>query len=824
MLKRILYLLPPLLFLGLVVVLNRPWGTIPALGKLLTPFHGYFQQIEGTVGRGNVTLDFTDLQGEVEVFYDSLAVPHIFAQNDADLYFAQGFVVAQDRLWQMEFYTLAASGRLSEIVGPTAISLDQYHRRIGMAETAERIVSWIKSSDPKSWEILEAYAAGVNAYISTLNDRSIPLEYKILGYRPERWTPYKSILMLMNMRLDLSRGSDDFRMSQILHAYGKEITSNLFPDYPSIESPIIPVGTSWDFDPLPRPEQPERITVTETDDGPPIVGLAVPSPQPEIGSNNWVVSGSRTESGLPLLANDPHLSLTLPSIWYQIQLHTPEVNVYGVCLPGTPAVIIGFNQDIAWGVTNMAPDVMDFYEIQFKDESKSEYWYDESWHQVRIRVDTLKVKGEPDLLDTVYSTHHGPVVYHQEAKGNFEGIPVGHAMRWGANEFDGSDLLTFHLLNRAQNYDDYREALSHFLSPAQNFIFASNENDIALIPNGRVPLKWTDQGKFLLDGRLPSHDWQGWIPVEHRPLAKNPDQGFLSSANQFPTDPTYPYYLGWSFTHSSRAIRINERLAEMTQATASDMNDLLNDNYNWDAARILPLLLAELEGEEELLHSAEFEVLKDWDLENDAESIAATIFETWVPILQAKIWEDDFPDKLNVRFPSLDRTFDLLVNEPNAIWYDDKRSEDQIETRSDVVRESFKTAVESLRARYGEGMSDAWKWANVKNTTVAHLVPNFTMFSRSGIWNGGGPRIVNATSSGHGPSWRMVVELDRDWPTAHGIYPGGQSGNPGSPYYDNMIDRWAEGKLYTLYFLKDRPSVSTISMISTLTLLPEKKQ
>lgn len=822
MLKRILLVLPALLLLGLVVVLDRPWGTIPALGKLLTPFHGYFQQMEGDGRQGHVRLDISGLHDEVEIYYDDHAVPHIFAQHDADLFFAQGYVVARDRLWQMEFYTLAASGRLSEIVGATALPLDQYHRRIGMAETAQKMISWLNEADPKSWEILEAYARGVNAYITSLNDRTLPLEYKILGYQPEAWTPYKSILMLMNMRLDLSRGSDDFRMSQVLHHYGHEITSNLFPDYPSMESPIIPEGTPWDFDPLPRPEQPEHITVTAVPDSENLPGFHIPSPQPEIGSNNWVLAGSRTKSGLPLLANDPHLSLTLPSIWYQVQLHSPEVNVYGVCLPGTPAVIIGFNRDIAWGVTNMAPDVMDFYEIQFNDESKTEYWYDEQWHPVTMRVDTIKVKGAPDVLDTVYSTHHGTVVYPEEAKGNFSGIPVGHAMRWGANEFEGSDLLTFYLLNRASDYDDYRDALSHFVSPAQNFIFASNANDIALVPNGRVPLKWTGQGKFLLDGREPAHDWQGWIPVEHRPFAKNPDQGFLSSANQFPTDPTYPYYLGWSFTHSSRAIRINERLAALSQATASDMNDLLNDNYNWDAGRILAVLLDELAGDEAIRNSAEFDVLKAWNLENDAESVAATIFETWVSELQAQIWEDDFPANLNMRRPALDRTFEMLLHEPNAVWFDDKGTEDRIETRTDVIRESFHAVVERLRTRYGEPISDAWQWANVKNTTIAHLVPNFMAFSRKGIWNGGGPRIVNATSSGHGPSWRMVVELDQDWPTAHGIYPGGQSGNPGSPFYDNMVDSWAKGKLDTLHFLPDRAATSDITLRSTLTLVPKK--
>ena len=825
MLKTIKQLLPFVFLIFLVTILNRPWGTIPALGKLLTPFHGYFQQIEGELTGRTSSLNLPQLRAKVDIIYDDLAVPHIFAQNDHDLYMAQGFIVARDRLWQMEFYTQAAAGRLTEIVGEAALPLDRYHRRIGIALTAHQIIAHLEKTDPHSMEILNAYIAGVNAYIKTLNARSLPLEYKILGYQPESWSPYKSILMLMNMRLDLSRGSDDYRMSNVLHHFGKEVTSDLFPDYPSIESPIIPTGTLWDFDPLPRPQVPDIITAQDENAIPLISRLETPAPQPEIGSNNWAVSGTRTQTGMPLLANDPHLSLTLPSIWYQIQLHSPDVNVYGVCLPGTPAVIIGFNKDIAWGVTNMAPDVMDFYRIQFKDQQKQEYWHNGEWKAITSRIDTLLVKGGDTILDTVYYSHHGPIVYHEEAYDNRKGYPVGHAMRWGANESDGSDLLTFHYLNRAKNYTDYRAALTYFVAPAQNFIFASNENDIAISPNGRVPLKWTGQGKFVLDGTLAEHDWQGWIPIEHRPIVHNPERGFVSSANQFPTDLSYPYYLGWSFTHSSRAIRINERLAEMNQATVESMNHLLNDNFNIDARRILPNLLASLAEDPNIIELPEYQLLKAWDYYNEAESEAASIFERWVPALSNHIWGDEFPSNNNLRAPSLDRTFQLLLEEPHSPWFDNRQSADVVETKHAVVRESFLSVLEELRNQYGDWQQggSVWEWATVKNTTISHLVPNFKMFSRSGVRNGGGARIVNATSSSHGPSWRMVVQLDGDWPSAYGIYPGGQSGNPGSPYYDSMVDRWAAGKLDTLLFAPDQASAASQAKYQ-LTLEPNKPQ
>ena len=330
-----------------------------------------------------------------------------------------------------------------------------------------------------------------------------------------------------------------------------------------MESPIIPVGTEWDFSPVEIPQVPSQIMAN----GDEIAGLNVPRSNPNIGSNNWAVHGSKSATGLPILANDPHLTLSLPSIWYQMQLHSPNVNVYGVALPGSPCIVIGFNKDIAWGVTNVGSDVMDFYKIKFRDNSRSEYWYEGQWKPITKTLEKFKLKNGTVMVDTLLSTHHGPIVYNTNEEKNFsKDTPAGHAMRWVALETEGSDILTFHFLNRAKNYDDYRKALTYYVAPAQNFIFASNENDIAITPNGKLPLKWEGQGKYILDGSLASHDWQGWIPAEQNPHVKNPPRGFVSSANQSSTDPSYPYYMGWKYAPMYRGARINERLAAMQNA------------------------------------------------------------------------------------------------------------------------------------------------------------------------------------------------------------------------------------------------------------------
>ena len=796
---------PLIVAVALIYLFHHSWGIVPPLGNVFNPFHGFLQNEESHSAKGDGELLLTGITDEVVVRYDDNAVPHIFAQNDDDLYFAQGYVVARDRLWQMEFYTLVAAGRLSEVVGDAALEYDRYNRRIGMARSAATISDRLKS-DTVAHQILEAYAAGVNAYISQLSYKDLPVEYKLLNYKPELWSPYKSILMLMNMRNTLSGGSNDPRLTNVLAKYGPAVVADLFPSYPAEESPIIPEGTDWAFTPKDIPPVPATVAAIPDSS---LLAFNITLPRPEIGSNNWAVGGSKSATGLPILANDPHLQLTLPSIWYQIQLASPHVNVYGVALPGTPAVIIGFNKDIAWGVTNVGSDVMDFYRIQFRDNTFDEYWHDGQWKPTTMHIETHKLKSGKTILDTLYYTHHGPIVYHEAKPSNYaKGVPVGYAMRWIANETDGADVLTFYHLNRATNYDDYRHALTYYTAPAQNFIFSANNDDIAITANGKLPLKWKGQGRYLLDGTLATHDWQGWIPMAQNPTVKNPPRGYVSSANQFPADTTYPYYLDWKFAHPSRGIRINERLEAMENATADSLRELQNDNYNVDARRILPHLLTSLALNDSISQLAEFQAIAQWDYVNGADAAGASIFENWLDELRDAIWEDEFPSSERLLLPSLDRTFELIKNEPDARWFDNIHTEDTVETMHDIIGQSFIATTTKLHDRHGDIAEGNWAWGKVKRTRIMHLVPNFTAFGRTGIVNGGGSGIVNATTGTHGPSWRMVVQLDTDWPTAYGLYPGGQSGNPGSKYYDNMIDRWANGELDVLLFLKDADEAS----------------
>ncbi len=808
--KFVKFIISLLAAAGLTYVLNRPLGAVPALGRLFSPFEGFWQNGESKLDLPPTDLQLEGVQDEVNVVFDDNRVPHVFAKNDHDAYFTQGYLMARDRLWQMEFYTLAASGRLAEVVGERALELDRYSRRMGMADAAKKVYENGKTNKIFD-EVLNAYSAGVNTYIKQLRYKNLPVEYKIIGYQPEEWSPYKTILMMMNMRNVLNGGSDDFRMSNALSKYGMEVMKDLFPNYPSNESPIIPVGTKWNFTPVPVPAPPTQISapmsVSES------VAFDIPQHSPEIGSNNWAVGGEKSATGLPILANDPHLQLTLPSIWYQMQLCTPTMNVYGACLPGAPGVVIGFNKDVAWGVTNVGSDVMDFYQIKFKDNTKKEYWYNGAWKPTTMRIEEFVVKGRPESLkDTVYSTHHGPIVYNAASDKNFnQNVPVGHAMRWVAQEKEGTDLMAFYYLNRAKNYDDYRKALTYYVAPAQNFVFASNQNDISITPNGKLPLKWKEQGKFIMDGSNPAHDWQGWIPVEQNPTVKNPPRGFVSSANQFSADPTYPYYLGWRFAPSERAIRINERLEKMQKATVDSLRMLQNDNFNVEARRILPVLMKILNADSSETKNPAYQTLAKWNMKNDANEVGATIFERWVKELRYTVFEDEFPMtnlKTPMVYPSRNRMWDMVVKEPTAKWFDNVSTKNKQETLQDVVKQSFKASIDSLTMKLGPMNAETWAWNKVKSTDINHL-GRLPGFGRQDIPNGGGAGIVNATTELNGPSWRMVVQLDKGWPKAYGLYPGGQSGNPASPFYDNMIDKWAKGELNELLFMKSKDEKSS---------------
>ena len=785
-----------LLTVVLVWALNRPWGSVPAFGPLLSPFVGFWQNAEADTDTDEeVTVNGT--QSPVTVLIDDKAVPHVFAQNEHDLYFAQGYLTARDRLWQMEFQTHAAAGRLSELVGDRALELDRFNRRLGMVYGAEQTLMKMQA-DPTTHATLEAYTAGINAWINQLSSAKYPIEYKLLGYAPEPWTPLKCALLLKQMTSTLASGADDLLMTNVLRKYGAIVTTDLFPDYPTREDPIIPPGTKWAFKPLPIPAAPVDTTINDV-----IAKLdaGIRRADPEIGSNNWAVGSQKSATGHPILANDPHLTLSLPSIWYQMQLVAPTVNVYGATLPGAPNVTIGFNKDIAWGVTNVGADVLDFYTVKFKDNTRKQYWHANQWKPVRTRIETIKVKGKPDVVDTVYYTHHGPVVYQAGNKAFKKNIPVGYAARWIAHE-PSNEMACFYRLNRAKNYDDYRNALAYYVAPAQNFVFASNQNDIAISPNGRYPLKWKDQGKFLLDGTDPADDWHGFIPADQNPLVKNPPRGFVSSANQFSTDPTYPYYINWAFAPAERGRRINQRLAQMQGVTADSLRNLQNDNYNLRASDALPTMLPQVNVEQLTPDQKKaLSIVKSWKLTNDVSEVGATIFTEWAQRMLEMVWADDFNtgDTLPMRIPTFDRTLTLMQREPESRWLDNVKTPNH-ERMTDILTQSFQATCDTLTKKHG-AVGQAWAWGPHKSTAIRHLIPGVDAFSALNVQIGGGSGIVNASSERAGPSWRMVVALG-DQPKAYGVYPGGQSGNPGSPHYLDLLETWRTGQLNELIYLQ----------------------
>jgi penicillin amidase len=785
--RLLAFLISLAITLALTFALETPFGTTPALGRFLDPNHGFWQNAEPSEWNPEDELIDAPLKGELSILIDKHLIPHIYAQNDADLYFAQGYMMAKHRLWQMDFQVRAAAGRVSEIIGKDAIDFDRLQRRKGMVFGAENGLREVEN-DPQIIEIIENFTAGFNFYVENLQRKDYPVEYKLLGYDPEPWEPIKSLLFLKYMADMLAGYDTDLENTNFVELFGKDRYDFLFPDRFGDADPVIPEGTKWNFKPVEVAEPKVK--------GYPWSNVSEPyeKPDPANGSNNWAVHGTKTAGGRPILAGDPHLSLNLPSIWYMMHLNSPTVNVMGAALPGAPGIIIGFNDHVAWSVTNATRDVRDWYKIEFRDNTRQEYYFDGNWLKSQLRIEEIKVKGADAVLDSVVYTHHGPVVYDDRFSSNGKALE-GYSLRWIAHE-GSKEVLTFYHLNRAKNYQDYTNALKYYVAPAQNFAFASKDGDIALWIQGKFPLKWEGQGQFLMDGSQKDHEWQGYIPSSHNPHVLNPERGFISSANQQPHDRTYPYWGYDSSYEAWRNRRINQKLAEMEKITARDMMSFQNDNYNLKAAEITPLMLEMLN--KSSLTDTQSEILKDianWDYFNEIGSKGASAWEIWWDKIRKLTNSKYTKAEKRIVPPGEWRLQQLLVTHPNDPHFD-LEDTPEVENAVAVVNKAFGMAVDSLM-RWKEKNNADFEWAMVKNTTIQHLLPPLSGFSVSGVPVGGNRNIVNATSSRHGASWRMVVEL-KDTPIGFGVYPGGQSGNPGSAYYDNLIPIWAAGKYLDL--------------------------
>jgi penicillin amidase len=763
-------------------LLSVPLGKLPALGHFMSPASGFWQNMQSD-SIADLSIASEKLNRPVEVYYDARGVPHIFAENDYDLYFAQGFVTARDRLWQIDFQARAAAGRLSEILGPLALGYDRAQRRLGMQHGAENNLRSIME-DSQSALAVQAYTDGYNAWLESLSPKDYPLEFKILGYEPEAFTPLNTALTMMSVAQTLTANTRAHAQSNARVLLPPEVYEKLYPlEIPWVK-PMIPAGHSWDFDPV-------STTPPESDFVPNITkGLELPHREPGAGSNSWAVDGSRTQSGYPMLASDPHLGVTLPSIWYEIHLNSEALNVYGASIPGSPGVIIGFNENCAWGITNGDSISLDVYEIEFKDEAQNYYWHDEQWKEVLHRVEVIKIKGKQPHIETVPYTHHGPVALYSDKDSANSRYPHGHAIQWMAHR-PGNILRAILNYNRAENLQQFQKALRDFDNISMNFTYADREGNISIGHYGHLPVRFSGQGEFISDGRDPAYDWSQLIPFEHLPRIKNPDHGFVFTANQAPVSKNYPYFLGRFYADFNRNHRIHDLLENSSGITMENFEEMLMDNRALTPAKILPFKLSKLQikdGDSE--QSKLIQLLSDWSGDYDSDSAVALFFPVWQREFSKQLWLPLFDPENDIHLfrPYFTVTMDHLLKGDWDIFPVDV---------VDAVNASFQQSFEQAITQYGADPEN-WHYGTQRKYHIQHLayIPGL---GRQNINTGGHPEAINAMGNVFAPSWRMVVELGPEI-RAKIHYSGGQTANPGHPQYDRAIDDWATGRLHEANF------------------------
>ena len=788
------FLLVALLTTALTILADRhqPFkSSLPRLGAFLSPFTGFWQQADQVNTESDTEiLNFPEIEQPVKILIDHRLVPHIFAQNIKDAAFAQGYITAKHRLWQMDLSYRSISGRMSEVLGERALEYDRLQRRLGFVEIAKQtLIGWQTSDIDR--KLVNSYTAGVNAYIQSLQPADYPIEFKLLGYAPETWTPLKSALFVQNLAKMLSFRYNDIEATNVRNLFGQEMYDFLFPDWNPKQAPVIPDEVSWDFTPVDTlPAASPGSLIGEV-----IPYRTLPQPHPNNGSNNWAVSGRKTVSGNPVLCNDMHLTMTLPAIWYEIQIHCQEMNAYGVSSPGAPGIVVGFNEKLAWGFTNVGHDVLDWYTIAWTDSTRQAYYLDNEIQTVSRIEERIGVRGwsEP-FLDTVKYTSWGPVVYEQKGA-KYEGMAMYWLPSQVQQEQEFYELGALYHMATAQNYEEHQRALSALSYPAQNVAFAAQDGDIALTVMGRLPLKRPQQGKFVQDGSLSGNAWAGFIPWEHNPRVRNPEQGFVASANQHSTTPDYPYYYYAPFD-DYRGRFIDRALTEFDSASVevTDMMALQANTHSLLAEEGLPTLINSLDQSNLNEHlTSLLDILKSWDYSYKADAEAPVIFEKWREQAYQLTFDElnAFRDSLDIGYPETWRFLDLIENHSEHQIFD-KQTTVEAESASDIVTEAF-FALDSL--------DFAKDWGAAQPTIIRHML-RLPAFSYPELRTGGAGSAPNAIRRSHGPSWRMIVEMD-DYPKAWGVYPGGQSGNPASPYYDNFIDKWAKGEYYELFFMKN---------------------
>jgi len=785
--------------------------------------------------RTSGTVELEGLTSSVEIYRDKDGIPHIYAQTEEDMFFAQGYVHAQDRFWQMEFWRRIGFGRLAEMFGEGVLGTDIYLRTVGFAHIAQQEYEQI---DADSRRILDAYAAGVNAYILNRKPSKLGLEFSLLKlngveFEIEPWKPTNSLTWIKVMSQDLgSNMEEELENIERIRTVGLSMAAEFLTPYRDDEMPYIvtdeelvvadkrhPVSgfTALSEEHVSAIAKLETVFVGGFD---PAESLVFGGPG-GIGSNNWVITGSLTSTGTAMLANDAHLGAQMPSIWYEIGIHCTEsngreFNVRGFSFPGFPGVVVGHNDDIAWGITNLYPDTQDLYIERINPENPNQYEVNGEWIDMELTSEEIIVHDEDEpyrLL--VRSTRHGPIVTDHGFMLDYSGFGItpqkpfpenleftALSLRWTALQ-PSTALKSLIMINRARNFEEFREALRYWDTASQNFVYADIEGNIGYQAPGRIPIRAKGEGFLPAPGWTDDYEWTGYIPYDELPYLYNPAKGYIVTANNPVVSDNYPYFIGADYSPGYRAKRIVDMIkADADGISIEDMKKMQGDDLNLSALEVLPYLKAVSFEDEDLETAKEF--LLNWDSRMDMDSPQAALYGYF----WQKLIEGTFKDQLIEKLwpPGTGNMLGLmyrLLQDPESRWWDDVTTLDVIETRGDILNSAFDKAYENGIEELGENPAD-WRWGDIHTVEFRNqsfgesgIGPIEAIFNRGPVAVSGGLSQVNRADWKHDEpfkaktitSMRQVIDLG-NLSDSLMMHTTGQSGHPGHRHYDDLIDPW----------------------------------
>jgi penicillin amidase len=783
------------------------------------------------------TVSAEGLSAPVQIYRDRLGVPHIFAKNDEDLMFGVGYVHAQDRLWQMELSRRAGKGRLSEAFGARTLDFDKMFRTVGIRRLAQRLE---KNLHPESRRWLSAYARGVNFFIGTHKGR-LPIEFDILGITPEPWTVEDCLVIVRLEGWELSMSWwIDLTLADLVNKLGEQKAKEIFPTYPENGPVVLPTPPGKKY-PFASTDLREIDLAYRKFFG--IEGTG-------IGSNSWAVDGAKSITGKPMLANDPHLTLTAPSRWYEIHMLGGAFDVGGVSIPGVPGIVIGRNRHIAWGLTNGMIDDADFFVEKMDSLHPNQYFFDGQWRDLKTWEEEIRVRGRsPDTL-TIRATHRGPIVSdvhsyplleYEMFKTDYEKkFPI--TFQWTGYEMsDEAEAILF--IDKAKNWKEFQEGLREFAVPGQNFVYADDQGNIGYWLAARVPIRKRQKLATVNPGWTSDFDWIGVIPFEKLPHVYDPSDHWIATANNKIVDDSYPYYLTNLWEPPSRIIRIEELLRGKGPLSVEDFESMQKDVVSPHARELVPYILHALAAEDSIRAGVTslggqvklaLTYLRNWDYAFRKEDVATSIFNVFFIKLLYNTYHDEMGDELFNNYLLLAnvpyRVTSKLLHDSTSVWFDDVGTPER-ETRDDVIRKSFLDAIAELRNRLGEELK-TWRWEKLHQVTFEHLfghIPGMSsVFNVGPFPTGGAGTTINSGEYNLtrpykqlvGPSMRQIADLS-DSSSLLIIITTGESGQPLNQHYDDQTPLWLNGEYHHL--IMNRSEIER-SGWDLLTLRPNQTQ